>query len=104
MSTDDDESTGDMWRAIKAERQEKRASNRKNSPDLLREAGIQFASKNGDAHLIVRTDGGHTVDFWPGTGLWIIRGSTQRHSGVQKLIAFCRPQQAQRYQPMERLR
>jgi hypothetical protein len=83
---------GDFWRDVNAARQEKRASNRASSPDLLREAGISFESKNGGAHLIVKVRG-HTIDFWPGTGLWIMRGSTKRHGGVRKLIAFVKEQQ-----------
>ena len=88
---DDDDNMGDFWRDVKAASQVKRANNRQSSPDLLRAAGVPFTIKNLDAHLIVKTDGGHTVDFWPGTGLWIMRGSTQRHGGVRKLIAFCKP-------------
>ncbi len=89
---DDDDDMGAYWRDVKAARQAKRADNRKSSPELLQEASIQYTTKNGGAHLIVRTDGGHVVDFWPGTGLWIMRGSTQRHGGVRKLIKFCKPQ------------
>ena len=88
----DDDDMGAFWRDVKAASQAKRANNRKSSPELLQEAGIPFEWKNGGAHLIVRTDGGHVVDFWPGTGLWIMRGSTQRHGGVRKLIKFCKPQ------------
>ena len=91
---DEDDSMSDFWRDVKAASQMKRANNRQSSPDLLRAAGVPFTTKNGDAHLIVKTDGGHTVDFWPGTGLWIMRGSTQRHGGVKKLIAFCKPARA----------
>lgn len=87
---DDDDDLGAYWRDVKAASQAKRAGNRKSSAELLREAGVQFTAKNGDAHLIVRTDSGHVIDFWPGTGLWIMRGSTQRHGGVRKLITFCK--------------
>jgi hypothetical protein len=80
---------GDFWRDVNAARQEKRRSNRTGSPQLLTEAGIPFESKNGGAHLIVRANGA-VIDFWPGTGLWIVRGSTQRHGGVRSLIALCK--------------
>ena len=91
---DDDDNMGDFWRDVKAASQVKRANNRQSSPDMLRSAGVPFTSKNGDAHLIATTDGGHIVDFWPGTGLWIMRGSTKHHGGVRQLIAFCKPKQA----------
>ena len=88
---DDDDSMGDLWRAVRAASKVKRETNRKSSADLLHSAGVKFIPKNNAAHLIVNADGGDIVDFWPGTGLWITRGSTQRHGGVKKLIAFCKP-------------
>jgi hypothetical protein len=89
-TTTDDDSLGDFWRDVKAARQAKRADNRKSSAELLREAGITFEAKNGDAHLIVRALG-KTVDFWPGTGLWIVRGQKHRSYGVRKFIQACTP-------------
>lgn len=87
MSGDDDDSLADFWRDVKAAKKEKRASNRENSPELLTEAGISYSVKNGGAHLIL-DERGHTIDFWPGTGLWMMRGSTKRHRGVHSLIRF----------------
>ena len=81
---------GEVWNELKKVRQEKRADNRLGSAQMLREAGIQFESKNLDAHLIVRSPTG-LIDFWPGTGLWIVRGETKRHGGVRNLIKFCLP-------------
>lgn len=76
---------GEMWNDIKAARQAKRASNRHDSAQILRDAGVQFVERNQGAHLIVNMRG-HTVDFWPGTGLWRMRGSTQKHRGVRNLL------------------
>lgn len=78
---------GELWREVAEARKQKRAGNRESSADLLRKAGLSFVDKNLGAHLIV-SGKGHTIDFWPGTGLWIMRGSTQRHYGVRKLIAL----------------
>lgn len=71
---------------LKAESQTRRANNRLSSPDRLREAGIRFVGKSEGVHLIV--DG--RVDFWPGTGLWIVRNSTHgfRGRGVFSLIEW----------------
>ncbi|KDC23884.1 hypothetical protein L505_3675 [Bordetella bronchiseptica F4563] len=81
---------GDYWRDVTPARQErskqKRASNREHSARLLSEAGIQFQSRNDGAHLIVTGVGGHTFDFWPGTGLWLMRGSSKDRRGVRSLI------------------
>lgn len=79
-----------MWREIKAERQEKRAANTQRGAEALKEAGIQFVTKNYGSHLIVKPSSGAVVNFWPGTGLWMLRGSTQRHRGVGSLVAFCK--------------
>jgi hypothetical protein len=78
------------WRAWDKAKQEKRAKNRDDSARLLREAGIPFTPMNDGAHLIV-TLNGHFYDFWPGTGLWKMRGSTQKHRGVWKLLKMLAP-------------
>ena len=89
---DDDYDMGDMWRSVKTAQQEKRASNRPQSAELLKTAGIHFDSKNGGAHLIVYALG-KTFDFWPGTGLWKLRGSSYESYGVKGLIRMCTPMQ-----------
>ena len=76
---------GAMWREHKAERAEKRAGNRQHSAVLLREAGVGFSTRNDGAHLIIER-GGKIIDFWPGTGLWVVRGQQKRHRGVRSLI------------------
>jgi hypothetical protein len=76
--------TGDEFRMNKAVSQQRRADNRENSTYLLGDAGIEFVSKNEGAHLIVE----QRIDFWPGTGLWIVRATQHRDRGVKKLIAY----------------
>lgn len=85
MSADDD--IGAMWREHKAERAIKRAKNRDDSVRLLREAGIVFESNNGGAHVVIDNDR-RLIDFWPGTGLWIVRGADKRRRGVALLLKF----------------
>ena len=68
----------------------RRGSHRTNSPQLLRDAGIAFEGFNAHAdgthaHLVV-THSGTVVDFWPGTGLWIVRDQARRGRGVFNLI------------------
>lgn len=87
---DDDDDTGDFWRAVRSERQAKRASNREDSAAMLLTAGLKFETKNLGAHLIVRALG-LTVDFWPGTGLWIVRNPKREGRGVQRLIDALTP-------------
>lgn len=63
----------EIYGGLAEESKQRRAGNRENSAKILADEGIKFESKNLGAHLIVS---GHsiTVDFWPGTGKWIIRG------------------------------
>lgn len=86
----DDEDDGQIWRDLKAIKSEKRASNRISSEQMLIAAGVNFTSNNAGAHLIVQSDS-KTIDFWPGTGLWIVRGNKKRHRGVRGLIKLIKP-------------
>lgn len=76
---------GDDFRAWDKEKKVKRASNTVESTRMLLEAGIEYESKNGGAHLIVNTPSG-LVDFWPSSGLYIIRSSGQKRRGVRNLF------------------
>jgi hypothetical protein len=64
---------GELFNGLKGESQKRRAGNRESSAKILADDGIKFESKNLGAHLIVRGEL-VTVDFWPGTGKWIVRG------------------------------
>lgn len=79
------------YRAWDKMKQENRAKNREDSAHMLSDAGVRFVKKNDGAHLIVTGSGGHIFDFWPGTGLWRMRGSTQQHRGVKKLLKMVAP-------------
>ncbi len=91
---------GDDFNALRQAKQAKRADNRDQSAALLTRAGVLFESKNIGAHLIVEA-GAQTVDFWPGTGLWIVRGPSSpdgKGRGVRKLIDYVERQRAARSQ------
>lgn len=89
MSTADNDTMADYWADVKphlkAESQQRRANNRESGADILRRAGASFEVKNDRAHLIVR-GGTLVVDFWPGTGLWKVRGITGNGRGVHSLL------------------
>ena len=80
---------GEMWRDLKKLRQEKRADNRENSAGWLTREGIPFESRSDGAHLIVTPPHGPLIDFWPGTGKWIVRGAKKHHRGVASLVRRC---------------
>ncbi len=77
--------TGDLFKLIGEASKAKRAANRTQSTRLLTDKGIRFNSSNAGAHLIV-THNDTVVDFWPGTGKWIIRGSGEYCRGVFNLL------------------
>lgn len=84
---------GDDFNAMKKASQEKRADNREASFEILSRFGATFTSKSNGAHFIVEA-GAKTVDFWPGTGLWIVRGDGWRKRGVRKLCDFITAERA----------
>jgi hypothetical protein len=88
VSEKDLNETTEMWRGWKKESQDRRANNRENSAQLLRDAGVPFEEKNLGCHLVVQTPQG-TVDFWPGTGLWQFRAGI-RGRGVHQLLRIIR--------------
>ena len=76
---------GEMWSAIKKDRQEKRASNRQNSREIimtwsLRNNGVVLLFN--EAHLRIN----ERFDFWPGTGKYLDRVTNEYRRGVFNLI------------------
>ena len=83
--TTDDAGSAEYWRDVREYGRAKRARNRESSAEILREAGIEFTALNSGAHLFVRSRAGE-ADFWPGTGLWVMRDTGRRGRGVWRLI------------------
>jgi hypothetical protein len=77
-----DEELSAMWREHNARSKERRARNRANSPKVLDREAIPYTVHNNGFHLIVS----NSVDFWPGTGLWQVRGTNTRGRGVMTLV------------------
>lgn len=64
----------------------KRSHNREQSATLLENSGIEFERKNDGAHLIILSN--PKIDFYPGTGLWRVRGENKSHRGVRHLLKY----------------
>jgi hypothetical protein len=47
--------------------------------------GVEYASHNNGSHIVIK-HGSKVVDFWPSTGLWIIRGVGGYARGINKLL------------------
>lgn len=76
---------GEVFRALREHGQDKRASNRESSAQVLIDRGVAYTSHNAGAHLVV-THNGVTVDFWPGTGRWIGRNGWGEGRGVFPML------------------
>lgn len=86
-SSDDDGDMGSLYREWKEAKQEKRALNRKYSRNLLVERGIRVDSHADGVHLVIyHPDNTRVWDFWPGTGLWKLRGTQKSGRGVFNLL------------------
>ena len=79
----------EFWRDVREASKGTRARNRANGEDKLRRASVSFFSLNEGAHIVVTVDTGGIVDYWPGTGLWIVRNSKNRYRGVDSLLRYC---------------
>lgn len=77
--------TIDDFRSLAGLARDEREKRREAVPKILEDANIGFASFNEDRHLIIDSPF-DTVDFWPGTGLYIWRKTKKRSNGVQNLI------------------
>lgn len=79
---------GEAFAAYREMRKEKKASNLRNSTELLQRLNIPFVSHNGGIHLVVR-DNNKTIDFYPSTGLWIDRHyKNVKRRGIKNLLKY----------------
>ena len=77
-----------VWLACYREiKRQKKRSNLAFSTRQLTEAGLTFKSNNYGVHLVLMKDA-QPIDFWPSTGLWWIRGTSNKRRGIEKLIAY----------------
>ena len=77
-----------VWLACYREiKRQKKRSNLAFSTRQLTEAGLTFKSNNYGVHLVLMKDA-QPIDFWPSTGLWWIRGTSNKRRGIDKLIAY----------------
>ena len=76
----------ECYAVLKEASKTKRASNRDQSAEYLRNKDIPFTEHNGGAHLVVEGKSGY-IDFWPGTGRWNSRCG-KKGFGVRNLVTF----------------
>ena len=69
---------------LRAEDRAFRAAKRKSGAERLIKEGILFDCHNDGAHLIIYRQG-YTIDYWPGTSRWSIRGGAKKF-GLEALV------------------
>lgn len=87
QTEDDNYTMGDLYRAKKKHSQAKKQSNKENSLQVLDTAGVEHTVQGNNTHVIIKHKG-TTVDFYPTTGLWLVRVPSKRGRGVLKLLAY----------------
>ena len=75
---------GDTFKILKDRSKLKKLSNIESSTLMLLDKGYDVDIRNNGVHLIIDWND-KTVDFWPSTGKWIIRGG-RTSRGVKGLI------------------
>ena len=81
---------GDMAEIYREMRENKKSSAawfRTLGASELTNNSIPFVSKNNGAHLIVEGNDGY-IDFWPGTGKWIVRSPKFEGFGIKNLLEY----------------
>ena len=79
---------GDDFRAMKEYRQKKKAQRYSESAkarDEIFKMALDIEAKNDDTHWIVRTEK-ETIDLWPTSGRWIVRGSKDSGYDARSLL------------------
>ena len=84
---------GEVFREMTRYKKAKRKDNTHKSTKILQDRGVDFESKNGGAHLIVRKMI-YVIDFWPSTGIWIDRATKVKKRGVFPLLKYIGTAQA----------
>lgn len=75
---------GDDFKFLKERSKQKKISNIESSTLILLDKGYDVDVRNNGVHLIIDWND-KTVDFWPSTGKWIVRGG-KASRGVKGLI------------------
>ena len=76
----------EAYKFLKERSKAKKLSNIESSTLMLLDKGYDVEIKNNGVHLIVDWND-KTIDFWPSTGKWIVRGG-KTSRGVKGLIKY----------------
>lgn len=72
---------------IRSKSKQRRTGNKRDSPNVLKKAGIPFVEFNDGYHLRLGNENQFKIEFYPSTGLWLIaKDPTIRGRGVASAI------------------
>lgn len=71
-------------RAMKESEREFRQRAKAARTKYIQDSGLEHTIHNNGEHIVVCNE----VDFWPSTGLWIVRRGRYRRHGVKGLVAY----------------
>lgn len=77
----------EVWGDLRVMRRAKKRANLAASTKILLDNGLQFVTHNGGIHLTL-TKGSEAIDYWPSTGLWWIRGTSNKRRGIARLLTY----------------
>lgn len=77
----------ESWRNYRKDKQTKRQQNKDDSTFLLNQADVSYTEHNDVLHLIIQHNE-DIIDFYPSTGLWIVRKKNYQRRGIGKLLKY----------------
>lgn len=76
---------GDDYRALRKHRQEAKHQRKDEAIRLFTLHKVNYTVHNNGAHFIVEGPNCY-IDFWPGTGRWIPRNTSELNFGIVNLL------------------
>lgn len=67
----------ESWRSYRKDKQTKHQQNKNDSTFLLNQASVSYTEHNEDI-----------IDFYPSTGLWIVRKKNYQRRGIGKFLEY----------------
>lgn len=81
-----DSGSTEYWRMHREESKSRKQANRDRAVESLNQYGVLYQEHNGGIHLIIMSNHGGKIDYWPTTGLWSDRDKKIERRGINSLL------------------
>lgn len=81
-----DSGSTEYWRMHRDDSKARKQSNRDRAVEALNQHGVLYKEHNGGVHLIIASNHGGKIDYWPTTGLWCDRDKKIERRGINSLL------------------